>query len=45
MMENNQNEPYKMEKLKFWDKPYKPERREYNTTYMYEKESLKKFLL
>ena len=26
---NNQIEPYKMEKLKFWDKPYKPERREY----------------
>jgi len=28
-MENNQIEPYKMEKLKFLDKPYKPERREY----------------
>ena len=23
VMENNQIEPYKMEKLKFWDKPYK----------------------
>ena len=28
-MENNQIEPYKMEKLKFSDKPYKTERREY----------------
>ena len=26
---NKQIEPYEMEKLKFWDKPYKPERREY----------------
>ena len=29
-MGNNQIEPYKMEKLKLWDKPYKPERREYS---------------
>ena len=28
VMENNQIEPYKMEKLKFRDKPYKPKRRE-----------------
>ena len=23
-MVNNQIEPYKMEKIKFWDEPYKP---------------------
>jgi len=28
-MKNNQTEPYKMEKLKFWDKLYNLERREY----------------